>query len=49
MSSSLTNAEPTDSVWDRFKETIRALYLDQNRNLEGVRSEMKNMYQFDAT
>jgi Clr5 domain len=49
MSTSLTNAGPNDSVWDRYKETIRALYLDENRNLEEVRSEMKTMYQFDAT
>jgi Clr5 domain len=49
MSTSLTNTEPIDSVWDRFKETICALYLNENRNLEDVRTEMKNTYEFNAT
>jgi hypothetical protein len=49
MSTSLTNGEPIDSVWDPFKETMRTMYLVENRSLEQVRSKMKTVHQFEAT
>jgi Clr5 domain len=49
MSISVNNGDSVDPVWDPFKDTMRTLYLAENRTLEDVRSEMANVYQFSAT
>lgn len=49
MSKSMINGDPIDLDWDPFKETIRILYLVENRSLENVRREMATKYQFIAT
>jgi len=41
-----------EQEWEFFKDTIRSLYLTENRNLEGmggVRDEMRSSYNFHAT
>jgi len=51
MSSFISDSGPSDCEWDRFKETIRSLYLTENRKLEGlggVRNEMEERHQFFA-
>ena len=51
MSSFISDRGPSDCEWDRFKETIRSLYLTENRKLEGlggVRNEMEERHQFFA-
>ena len=51
MSSFISGSGPSDCEWDHFKETIRFLYLTENRKLEGlggVRNEMEERHQFFA-
>lgn len=49
MASSMDNGDLMDPVWDHFKQKMRTLYLDENRSLKEVSSEMATNYEFVAT
>lgn len=38
-----------DSLWEDFRNTIRTLYLTEDKSLEEVKNEMTTRYGFTAT
>lgn len=38
-----------DNLWASHKETLRNLYVSQNRSLNDVKEIMKHAYSFDRT
>ena len=48
MPGSSTIGHAVEGDWDRFKSTLRTLYLEQNLSLKDVITEMARTYQFNA-
>jgi hypothetical protein len=43
------NAWATPDDWERFRDTIKQLYLDQNKSLKEVMAMMERDHEFHAT
>jgi len=49
MSRPMVDSDATDSVWETFRDTIRTLYLVEDRSLAEVMNEMTTEHQFTRT
>lgn len=46
---SLLDKSEAEALWERNKDLLRKLYLEENKTLDEVKNVMAGSYQFEAT